>query len=102
MCSVTSYKLRKKDSLGGAQTAVRITRRDIDSTMSITPQENCWPQQLMPEDARPAQNENGIRGSGPGVELLRHDSINGVAPERWLESRERHPNVRVSKTYQQG
>src|SRR3954467_3146433 len=70
-------EIRKKDSLGGAQTAVRITRRDIDSTMSITPQENCWSQELMPENTRPAQNENGIRGLGSGVRRLQHDSING-------------------------
>jgi hypothetical protein len=31
----------------------------------------------MPENARPAQNENGIRGLGSGVRRLRHDSING-------------------------
>ena len=32
--------------------------------MSITPQENCWPQEFVPENARPALNEKGDPRSG--------------------------------------
>src|SRR3954463_5826943 len=45
------------------RTAIRNTRRDIDSTMSITPQENCATE-FVPENARHALNEKGDPRSG--------------------------------------
>src|SRR3954465_11135663 len=74
------------------RTAVRNTRHDIDSTMSITPQENCATE-FVPENARHALNEKGDRSRatwGPHS----CDTTRGVSTRNHrVESRERDPNV---------
>jgi hypothetical protein len=74
------------------RTAVRNTRRDIDSTMSITPQENCATE-FVPENARHALNEKGDPRSGTwGANFC--DTTRGVSTRNLrVESRERDPNV---------
>ena len=84
------------------RTAVRNTRRDIDSTMSITPQENCWPQDFVLEDARLALNEKGDPRSRIWGPKSRNTTRGVNTRNHRVESRERDPNVRVSKPYQQG
>src|SRR3954447_13877539 len=74
------------------RTAVRNTRRDIDSTMSITPQENCATE-FVPENARHALNKKGDPRSGTwGPNSC--DTARGVSTRNHrVESRERDPNV---------